>query len=224
MLIKIAGRVRGLFTGNYPENREDEESHINSRGDNLLIQGLPEKTELVRHGDSWQVRNTTAVAARTALPTTNPGLGIYNGEPTGGKSYIIDSVACTEIVVDATQSDCTALMVCMNKLPLAVIPLANYDVLVPKSLSGGGAYPGKAIFQLIARTCVNDGWYACGDSVPVATAVAGSGWKQTDVDVRGMYIVPPGGQFNVNAVKVAAAASQCSYTIRWHEVLILYKT
>jgi hypothetical protein len=42
MLIKIAGRVRGLFAGNYPENREDEQFHLNSRGDQLVAQALPE--------------------------------------------------------------------------------------------------------------------------------------------------------------------------------------
>ena len=226
MLVKIMGRVRGLFPGNYPENREDEQAHINSRGDSLFSQGLPEKTEIVRLGDSWQVSNAAAAAtaAVQAVPTTNPGLGIYNNEPAGGKCYVIDSVAATEIVVDATQSNCTALFVMLNKLPLAVVPIANFDALTVRSLSGKGAYPGRAVFQLIARTVVNDNWYQCGDSPLVAPAAGGSAWKQMDVDLRGMYVIPPGGQFNVMAAKVAATASQMIYTIRWHEMQIIYKT
>jgi hypothetical protein len=39
-----------------------------------------------------------------------------------------------------------------------------------------------------------------------------------------MYLVPPGGAFNVQAVKAAAAAAaQQFFFIRWHEVQIAYK-
>jgi hypothetical protein len=41
MLNKIVGRVRGLFAGNYPENREDEQFHLNNRGDQIIAQGCP---------------------------------------------------------------------------------------------------------------------------------------------------------------------------------------
>lgn len=220
MLLKIAGRVRGLFAGNYPENREDEQFHLNSRGDMLVAQALPERTEIVRLGESWQVSNAAAVAAGTAFPTTTAGLQLWNGEPSGGKCYVIDSVAATEIVVDATQSDCTALFVCNNKTPVAAPTDAG---LVIRSMSGR-TYGGKARTILTATTMTNDGWFPAGNSVAPAPAVAGSGWKQTDVPLNGLYIVPPGGQFNVQAVKVAAAASQMVYTIRWHEVQLIIKS
>ena len=220
MLLKIAGRVRGLFAGNYPENREDEQFHLNSRGDQIVAQGLPERTELVRLGDSWQVSNATATSSATGLPTTTAGLQLWNGEPSSGKSYVIDSVAATEAVVDSTQSDCTALMVCNNKTPVATPTDAG---LVIRSMSGR-TYGGKARTILTGTTMVNDGWFPAGNSVAPAPAVAGSGWKQTDVDLRGMYIVPPGGQFNIQSVKVAAAASQMIFTIRWHEVQLIVKS
>ena len=220
MLIKIAGRVRGLFAGNYPENREDEQFHLNSRGDQLVAQALPEKCEIVRLGDSWQVSNATATSAAIALPTTIAGLQLWNGEPSGGKCYVIDSVAATENVVDLTQSDCTALMVCNNKPPVATPTDA---ALVIRSMSGR-TYGGRARTMLVGTAMVNDGWFPAGNSVAPAPAVAGSGWKQTDVDLRGMYIVPPGGQFNIQAVKVAAAATQMVYTIRWHEVQLIIKS
>lgn len=220
MLIKIAGRVRGLFAGNYPENREDEQFHLNSRGDQIVAQGLPCLAELVRMGESWQTSNSAAIAALTALPTTNCGLAIWNGEPNGGKSYIIDSVAATEIVVDVTQSNCTALFVCNNKTPVAAITDAGMTI---RSLSGR-TYGGRARTLLTGTTIVNDGWFPAGNSVAPAPAVAGSGWKQTDVDLKGLYIVPPGGQFNLHAAKVAATASQMVFTIRWHEVQLIVKS
>jgi hypothetical protein len=220
MLLKIAGRVRGLFAGNYPENREDEQFHLNSRGDQLVAMALPGLTEIVRMGDSWQVSVATAIAALTAIPTTACGLAVWNGEPSGGKTYVIDSVAATEIVVDATQSDCTALFVMNNKTPVAAITDAG---LVIRSLSGR-TYGGKARTLLTGTTIVNDGWFPAGNSVAPAPAVAGSGWKQTDVPLNGLYLVPPGGQFNLHAAKVAGAASQMVFTIRWHEVQLIVKS
>lgn len=220
MIFKVAGRVRGLFAGNYPENREDEQFHINSRGDQLVAQALPPLTELVRLGDSWQVSTSSAIAPLTALPTTNCGLAIWNGEPAGGKSYVIDSVAASEIVVDATQSNCTALFVMNNKTPVAAITDAGLAI---RSLSGR-TYGGKARTLLTGTTITNDGWFPAGNSVAPAPAVAGSAWKQTDVQLNGLYIVPPGGQFNLHAVKVAATAGQMIFTIRWHEIQLIVKS
>src|SRR6266516_3396858 len=107
MLIKIAGRVRGIFAGNYPENREDEQFHLNNRGEQIIAQGLPELTELVRLGDSWQIPTTTAFAALTTEPTTVAALSLFNGEPATGKCYAIDSIGYWQRVTDATQQDYT---------------------------------------------------------------------------------------------------------------------
>src|SRR5262250_1932167 len=115
MLVKIAGRVRGLITGNYPENREDEQMHLTSRGELLVAQGLPELTELVRLGSSWQINSTTGQAALTALPTTTSGFSLLNNEPANGKVYAIDSFGSAEEVIDATQTDVTALFAMINK-------------------------------------------------------------------------------------------------------------
>jgi hypothetical protein len=73
MLMKIAGRVRGIFAGSYPRTARTSSFHINPRGDQIVVQGMPELTEIVRMGDSWQVANATGQAALTALPTTTAG-------------------------------------------------------------------------------------------------------------------------------------------------------
>ena len=220
MLIKIAGRVRGLFAGNYPENREDEQFHLNNRGDQIVAQGLPERTEIVRMGDSWQVMTSTAIAALTAVPTTTGGLNLWNGEPAGGKSYIIDRVQATEIVVDATQSNMTALFAMLVRPPVATPTDAALTI---RSLSGRNAYSGRARTTVNASV-TNDGWFPIGTSAPVAAAAAGSGWKVTDVPLNGLYVVPPGGQFCVHAAKVAATASQMHFSIVWHEAQLIVKS
>lgn len=135
MLIKIAARVRGLFAGNYPENREDEQLHVNNRGDQLVVQGMAELTELVRLGDSWQIASTTGQAALAALPTTTSGLSIKNNESAIGKCYAIDSFGSWEAVVDATQTDVTALFAMLNARNDAS-PSGGTAEIGVKSLSG----------------------------------------------------------------------------------------
>lgn len=224
MLVKIAGRVRGLFAGNYPENREDEQLHLNPRGDQIMAQGLPELTELVRLGDSYVGTYATGVAAATALPTTTSGLSLVNNEPATGKCYAIDSFGSWEAVVDATQTDVTAIFAMINQRGSAA-PSAGTASTVIKSLSGRGpAYGGSGVLRS-AATVVNDTWFAHGTSGQMAAAAAGANWKVNEVQARGLYLVPPGGGFSVAAVKAAAAAAlQQFYFIRWHEVQIAYKS
>src|SRR5947209_4968609 len=76
-----------------------------------------------------------------------------------------------------------------------------------RSLSGR-VYDGKAR-TVSGATVVNDGWFAHGAEAqaPLAPAVAGANWKVNEAKVRGLYLVQPGGQFNVQAVKAGAAAA-----------------
>jgi len=220
MLIKIAGRVRGLFAGNYPENREDEQVHVNSRGDQIVSQGLPELTEIVRMGDTWQTILSSGVAPLTGIPTTTAALVLWNGEGANGKSYVIDSVFNVEGVVDATQSNMTSLFAMLGRPPVTTPVDAGLAI---RSLSGRQAYSGRAR-TVVGGTVVNDGWFPVGTSAPVAAAAAGSAWKALDWPLKGLYIVPPGGSFNLHAAKVAATASQCFIGVRWHEVQLIVKS
>lgn len=224
MLIKIAGRVRGLFSGNYAENREDEQLVINNRGDQCVVQSLPELTELVRLGGSWAETTTTGQAALTALPTTTSGISLLNNEPASGKCFAIDSFGSVEEVVDATQTDVTALFAMINARG-SVLPSAGTleAITTIKSMSGRAAYGGSATIRRGA-TVVNDGWFAHGTpGAQMAAAAAGANWKVNEIAARGLYLVQPGGAFNVQAVKAAAAAAaQQFFFVRWHEVQLIY--
>ena len=220
-MIKLSHRVRGLFAGNYPENREDEQLLVNNRGDVLQVQGLPWLTETVRLGDSWQTKTTTGTAALTSFPTTTPGLCLWNGEPTGlmGKCYVIDSVAVDVRVVDGTQSGSIALFAMLNKPPIG----APTDLALAIASSMGKTYGGRA--RTFITTVVDDGWMPCGSTPPVgATTLTNSVFKTQDVYLGGLYIVPPGSAFSIQACQVGSGALSCFFTIRWHEMGLLWKS
>lgn len=220
MLMKVAGRVRGDTAPNYPENDEDQQIHINTRGEQIIAQGLPELTTLVSLGDSWQVALASGLAALTALPTTVAGISLYNGEQSLGKCYAIDSFGSWEAVVDATQTDVTAIFAMQNVAP-ATAPTPT--ALTVRGLSGR-TYGGRAKV-VTTLTVTNDGWFAHATSGQMAAAAAGANWKVNEVQCRGLYLVQPGGMFNVQAVKAAAAAAaQQFFFVRWHEVQLRYKS
>lgn len=224
MEIKIVGRVRGFFAGAYAENREDEQVILNNRGDLCVVQALPELTEVVRLGYSWQAATRTGQAALTALPTTVAGLTLGNTEPATGRSYVIDSFGSWEAVVDATQTDVTAILAMMTARGSTAPSGGTLEAAsVVKSLSGRAA--GGTGLATIRRggTVVDDGWFAHGTSGQMAAAAAGANWKVNEVQARGLYIVPPGGFFSIQAVKAgAAAAAQQFFFVRWHEVQLIY--
>lgn len=218
MLIKIAGRVRGLFAGNYPENREDEQLHVNNRGDQIIAQGLPELTELVRLGDSWGILSAVT-AALTAVPGTTAGHSLFNNEPANGKCYAIDSFGTVEVVTDATQQNSLALFAMNGIVGSVAVPT---DAALTKSSMVGKNYGGRAR-SVAGGTVVDNGWQPHGPSAPANTAFAGAVWRVTEAQARGLYLVQPGGQFNIACAKTVATASQIRYFIRWHEVLVIFK-
>jgi hypothetical protein len=216
MIAKIAARVRGLFAIDSAENREDEQVCMNTRGDLVVAQSLPELTELVRLGNSFHILSA-ATAALTAVPTTTAGHSLWNGEPATGKCYAIDSFGTVEVVTDATQQNSVALFAMMNR----GIITAPTDAGLSKGSMSGRAYGGKCR-TAAAVTVVNDVWTPHGPSAPGATAFAGAVWRVHEAQVRGLYLVPPGGLFSIAAAKTVATASQIQYFIRWHEVQIKY--
>lgn len=214
----IAALVRGLSAPNYAEGDEQEVS-INNRGETLVVQALPELTELVRMGDSWGVMGA-ATAALTAVPTTVAGLSLFNSEAATGKCYAIDSFGCVEIVTDTTQQNSLALFAMNSKVGSVAAPT---DAALTKSSMSGKTYGGNCR-HVAGGTVVDNGWQPHAPSAPGATAFAGGVWRVHEYQARGLYLVQPGGQFNIAVAKVAATAAQIRYFIRHHEIQIIFKT
>lgn len=221
-LAKILGFVRGLAVPDYAEGAAGDKIAMNNRGELIVAQGLPELAEIVRLGDSWQIASTTGQAALTALPTTTSGLSIKNNEASDGKCLIIDSFGSWEAVVDATQTDVTALFAMLNGRTDAS-PSAGTAETGFRSLSGRVAAAGT-VTALRGATVVNNGWFPHSSiGAQMAAAVAGANWKINEALVRGMYIVPPGGAFSIQTVKAAAAAAaQQFFFIRYHMARLKY--
>jgi hypothetical protein len=211
----ILAKVRGTRHGLSPDG-SDKRIEVTPEGLVVVAAGQLPGTEVTRFGTSWWAKNTTAAAALTAMPTTTSGLTIYNNSVAGsGLSFVIDSVAVAEIVVDATQQNQTALWVACGRNFTA--PTAGTYAI--GSFTGIKTYSGTAIVKEAATTVVADSpWMPVGNAAPLAAAVAGGTFKVTDVDLQGKFIVPAGGAFHLAASKLAATASQLFYCIRWHEL------
>lgn len=216
MLTKIAAFVRGLAAANYNEAREDVQLVVNTRGDLSVVQSMPALVELVRLGDSWQVPSTTGQAALTALPTTTAGFTVRNQEPAGGKAMIVDAFGSWEAVVDATQTDVTALFAMLNART-DTAPSGGTAETGFRSLCGRAGQPAN-FTAARGQTVVNNGWFPHStEGAQMAAAAAGAQWKVNECRCNGLYIVPPGGAFSVQTVKAAAAAAaQQFFFVRFH--------
>lgn len=212
--VSILGRIRGALrdvygTGNQPPVLGDG-------GEMITVLGMPELTETVRQGNSWQVALTTGLAAVSGLPTTTSGLTLQNAEAAGGKSYAIDSFGSWEAIIDATQKDVSCIFAMLNASTSAA-PTGTALTTI-KSLSGKASYGGSAIARTTA-TVVNDGWFAHNTNQSQVPVLTGNVWGVNEVNCRGLYLVRPGSSFSIQAVKAAAqAAAQHFFFIRWHEI------
>lgn len=215
MLVKICGRVRGKFAGNYPENREDEQLHLNNRGDQIVVQGLPERSDLIRLGQSYMVRQGTAVAPVTAEPTTAAHYSVWNGENPGGRSYVIDMIGCA---ITTSTAVATALYT-VAQLNLTNPITAPSAGDTPKSLSGRKNYGGKGLFRQSVTITDDGGWHNVGPALfpPQGSATSGLVYEFSTL---GRYIVPPQGMFSLASVATTTTGA-VKYWVIYHEVDII---
>jgi hypothetical protein len=218
VIVKIAGRVRGIFAGTYPENREDEQIHLNPRGDQIVALGLPERSELVRLGASWgaQIPTASAFTFVAAWPTTRAELVLCNAEDKGGKTYAIDRVWLTNITSQAAAQP-FSLLGQLVPAALAVAAAADNAGILRQSLSGKLVnYAGRATLAL-ANTAfaVANKWFPLGNAAisPMTTNLGAS----IEAHVYGKYLVPPGAAFCLAGLAGTAAGTAIA-GVEWHEI------
>lgn len=191
---------------------------MNNRGELLTTQGLPPLTSIVNRGASWWARTSTAAAPVVAIPTTAALIGIWNGEPDSGKSYVIDSVFVIQVAVTAAVQNIGILA----NISLSKIPTAIANTIAPLPLKGGARYGGAAKIAVGITLNAEDG--AVANWMPLGPTPSPSNTLQigtiVDYDVKGKIIIPPGGQFSLSALAGAATATSIQIGFRWHEVMM----
>lgn len=209
--------VRGSQQPNYAEGT-DEQPQLNTRGEQIIAQGLPPLAQLVAAGNSYQVATTTAAAPVIAVPTTAALIGLWNGEADNGKSYVIDSVFA--LVVASTVAQQT--MSILGNLSMAQIPTAIANTLVPRAMRAGLPYRGSARVAVAITLNSIDGvaanWFPIGNNPPQIAGATNNIGSSLEWDCKGMFIVPPKNQFSLTVIAPAATASSIQVGFRWHEL------
>lgn len=198
----------------------------NSRGNICIAQGLPSQAELIRLGNSYWAESTAVGLDVPGFPL-NVQLGafwLYNGEPPGGKSYLLDTVA---VRLPTSTGVAQAVGVVGHLFTTNPFPVENFQSKLQdstiKSLSGKKNYPGYGrahVPDAIASDFLepNEGNQHC--IMPsVICGNTNSATLNSTKDVYGRYIIPPRGCFTAKIITTNPSVTMTgNLTLSWHEV------
>ena len=194
----IAGFVRGSSV--------EKDVETTKFGDLLVAQGLPPYAALAPYG--WSAMATAAVAALVVRPSTAAMATLWNGEGTGGKSYVMDRAFAHNLV--GTANSVYGLWLCVHK----VMAAATNDITARASHIGLGGYSGMSAFDNGA-TVVADGWFPWGKSGHTVTITTPG--EQLEALIEGRLIVPPQQGISIHVVAdVVGATFTAGFS--WFEV------
>ena len=192
---------------------------LNQGGDLLASLGLPERTEVVRLGDSYsaQMPAASALTLLITIPSTLAGLSLQNGEASGGKSYIIERFWVKAVTSMASACALTPLS---QLVPAGTAQVADDVTVLRMSLSGkaspAGSTAAKIVMASTAPGCLTDKWnHHASAQVPATTNIA----TVVEVLCYGRYIVPPQASFNIS-VQESVSGGTAILGVEWHEVLL----
>jgi hypothetical protein len=157
--VKIIGRIRkaleGIDTGS---PGDDEQIALTGQLEQLVALGASPYGEITRLGRAYKVGTAAAVAAVVAIPTTAAMLQLYNNEPDGGRSLIIDWVAASGVAKTAAAGQ-AQILVCVGQVREAIPADAALAIVKMNGLGGGNG-------DTKARTVLT------ATALPAATGVA----------------------------------------------------
>ncbi len=204
----VAGTVRGTSIPSYGDG--DANMSVTSRGEQVMVHGLPSKADLVRLGDSYscQIATASAFTHVANMPTTRSELVLYNGEPGTGKCYVIDSIWWFCLTSITAASGATLIY---QVSASAAAPTDDATQLINSPM--GRVYGGRAK-RAVATTVMTANKWAALASQPAGAAVSiGVGLV---AEVNGGIIVPPGATLGMNVV-VGTAVGTALIGVAWHE-------
>lgn len=214
MDLSVKANVRRVAASNLASG--DGKPDVNSRGDLCVAPALPPLTELARMGELWTcaIATGSAFTMVNAWPTTRAELVLFNGEPAGGKTYVVVGAFCSYIT-SAAAAQSTVLLAQLALHGIAA-PTDDSAQLI-FSRSGKRAYGGYAK-RAVANTafCLANKWEAIAFSAGNATT-ANIGETLIANELYGGWLVPPGGCIGLAGV-ASTAAGTAVLGVTWAEV------
>ena len=134
----ITSLLRAIYSGG---GNEAERSVLTDRPGNVLMaQGLSPYAEMTRKGQGWSAMNTSALAALVVRPSTLANCTLFNNEPEGGLTYIIDRAFGFNLVTTAAEGR-QGMWLCCH--PKGLVSPAN-DITARGSHACKANYGGRA--------------------------------------------------------------------------------
>lgn len=220
MDIKPFGRVRKLLESvDASTGGDDEQFTLTQQRELLVAAGAAPYREITRAGRTYQTHTAAAIGAVVAIPTTATMFALYNGEPDGGRAYIIDWLAATNVVSTAVASQ--AQLIANVGQQREAIPTDAALAITKMNGMGPSSRDTKAMTILNATALsaiqgVAANWFPVGPSVgkPGAAGTPGYGlWAPVD----GRIILPPGRFLAVHVLANVVGETFLAY-IGWHEL------
>ena len=214
----ILGKIRGTNQDELlASNADEEQVRLSGQGEQLYAMGASVYQENTRLGRTFWTNNTTPVAAVIAMPTTAVNLAIYNNEPDGGRSYVIQRVSAVAGAAGAVLYQ-AYIIGCLGQTREAIAAMAAMTL---KQANGGGKNDSRARV-IIGGTAITGvaatNWFCLSNSQVTLTASV-IGW-QIDAPINGRFIVSPGRYFAVHVLGSAVGLT-ATMNIYWTEKMLL---
>jgi hypothetical protein len=218
--VTLFGRIRKLLEAvdAEPIGGADAEFVTDQQLNLMVAQGAMPYATINQAGRSFWTGTTAALAAVVAIPTTGNMLTIYNNNPDGGRSLIVDWVAASGVAKTAAAGQ-AQLLALIGQLRDTAPATAGFSIKKRNGYGGTldtGVIPATA--ALSAQTGVAANWFPLGPAVgfPGAAATPGHGlYARLDGDI----IVPPGRVFAMHVLADVVGSTFLGF-IGWHEKMI----
>lgn len=155
------------------------------------------------------------IAPVTAIPTTTATLALYNGEPTGGKSLVIERLGFW--LGSGTPTAGATLMVCVSPAAIATAPTAMATGYTVSSASGA-PNRSNAVFTTAVTVPVlpsAPAWMQVISTFQLAAANVGQGDQVSDLE--GCIIVPPKSALGIAILSGTGTTPLYGVSVMWSE-------
>lgn len=156
------------------------------------------------------------IAPVAAIPTTTATLGLYNAEPAGGRSLVIDRLGF--YLGSGTAAAGATLLAAVSTGQLATAVAANATGYGSQSMSGSGSQTrarwGTAL--TFPTSPIANAWIQILSTQQLAAANVGQGDGQ--VELKGAFIVPPGYCLGFAILSGAGTTPLYAITAQWTEL------